>query len=332
MPVRNPRQSGHLTRLDTRLETFAGTSLFNPGSEAASGITYVLDSYVAAGGAAPYAARSVSHQLSSTYTGPLIRVRNATTTVETDIGYVAGTGLRNETEMSDALSGADGTVVTVYDQSGNAYDVTNATPANQPKIWDSVTGALAVGSLMSASCAPLNQGDAGDGWARGDYSGFTGGTNPALTLATWFKFGNGHLVASHVSKIGNSGVVVQLAVRIATPTLSASGGPTIPNGAYRDFTPAETLTNGGYVVMSKGLNANLSAATMRQNGIALSQAAVVAGVPSLAGNLTATAGQALAFNSVMSWNNEIWIPEVSSGAALTALEDFFETLNTLAGV
>lgn len=329
MPARNPNRSGHLTRLDTSLTTFAGTSLYNSGG--AAPFVGAMESYVAAGGAAWYRALSISHRLSSAYTGPLFRVRRSTGG-EQDVPYDAATNQLDTVSLGAFCAGANGFVVTPYDQSGNARDVTQATANDQPKIWDSVTGLLMVGSLPCTTQAPSNQTDTGDGWSRGDYSGFTGGTNPALTLASWFRYTSGHLVAVGISKIGGSGLVVQLAVRLATPTLVASCGPTIPNSQSRDFTPAETLTNGGYVVMQKALNANISAATMRQNGIALSQSAVVAGLPSLAGNLSTVAAQAVGFNFVGNWNSDILIPEVPAGAALTALETSLEAFNVLAGV
>lgn len=83
------------------------------------------------GAAAAYSLRL----LRSTYTGDAIRVRRSSDNTEQDIGFVSG-----ELDTSSLLSfvGTGGTdngfVKTWYDQSGNGYDATQTTAANQPQI------------------------------------------------------------------------------------------------------------------------------------------------------------------------------------------------------
>jgi len=103
----------------------------------------LLDTY--SGAAAAYSLR----QLSSTYSGDSIRVRRESDNTEQNIGFV-----NNELDTSALAtfcSGTDGFVTTWYDQSGNSINATQATAANQPKIYDSVSGVIEVNSKPSIS-------------------------------------------------------------------------------------------------------------------------------------------------------------------------------------
>ena len=93
------------------------------------GFTGLLDAY--SGAAAAYSLR----QLSSTYTGNAIVVRRASDNTTQSIGFV-----NNEldtTSLESFCSGTDGFVTTWYDQSGNGYDMAQATASSQPKIISS---------------------------------------------------------------------------------------------------------------------------------------------------------------------------------------------------
>ena len=91
------------------------------------GITPILDAYSNASYA--YSLR----KLRTAYTGAAIRVRKDTTgQPEQDIGFV-----NNELDtaaLKSFLNARNGFVVTWYDQSGNARNVTQATQAEQPRI------------------------------------------------------------------------------------------------------------------------------------------------------------------------------------------------------
>ena len=83
------------------------------------------------------AAHSVARQLSSTYTGALIRVRRSSDNAEQDIGQVlsnTSTYVLDVAAMETFVGAGDGFVVTMYDQSGNTRDATQATAAIQPQI------------------------------------------------------------------------------------------------------------------------------------------------------------------------------------------------------
>jgi hypothetical protein len=100
------------------------------------------------GGAAAYSLRSVNRE----YVGPIVEVRGNSTE---DV-YLTSNGVVNEDRIAALCTGVDGFVKTWYDQSGNGNDATQATDANQPKIYDSSTGMVlengkpAIGNWLSA--------------------------------------------------------------------------------------------------------------------------------------------------------------------------------------
>jgi hypothetical protein len=97
--------------------------------------TGLLDTY--SGAAAAYSVRL----LDKDYAGSCIRVRRASDNTEQDIGF-DGNGDLDTGALTSFCTGTNGFVKTWYDQSGNAKDATQATTANQPKIYDSSTGVV----------------------------------------------------------------------------------------------------------------------------------------------------------------------------------------------
>jgi hypothetical protein len=93
------------------------------------GFTGLLDDYPNA--AAAYSLR----KLRSAYTGDAIRVRRASDNTEQDIGFVDNE--LDTSALTTFCSGTNGFVKTWYDQSGNGYDATQSTAANQPQIVSS---------------------------------------------------------------------------------------------------------------------------------------------------------------------------------------------------
>jgi hypothetical protein len=89
----------------------------------------LLDTY--SGAAAAYSLRL----LRSAYTGDAIRVRRASDNTEQDIGFVDNE--LDTSALTTFCSGTNGFVMTWYDQSGNGYDATQSTAANQPQIVSS---------------------------------------------------------------------------------------------------------------------------------------------------------------------------------------------------
>ena len=111
--------------------------------------TPLLDTY--SGSAAAYSLRL----LNSSYTGPLIEVRNDSG-VHADIGFTYDGKLNEEALLLHCGSG-NGTVSTWYDQSGNGNDATQGTAANQPQI---VSSGSVIVDLGNKPCLKFS----GDQW------------------------------------------------------------------------------------------------------------------------------------------------------------------------
>jgi hypothetical protein len=78
------------------------------------------------------------------YTGDCIRVRRASDNTEQDIGF---DGIDLDTAaLTTFCTGTDCFIRTWYDQSGNGNDAGTTSTANQPKIYDSSTGVVQMGS------------------------------------------------------------------------------------------------------------------------------------------------------------------------------------------
>lgn len=95
----------------------------------------------------PNAAAAYSlRKLRTAYTGSVIRVRRSSDNAEQDIGFDSFDNLDTST-LSTFVGANNGFVTTWYDQSGNGYDATQATAANQPQIVSS-------GSVISKGIRP----------------------------------------------------------------------------------------------------------------------------------------------------------------------------------
>jgi hypothetical protein len=99
----------------------------------------LLDTYPNA--AAAYSVR----KLRIAYTGSAIRVRRSSDNTEQDIGF-SGANL-DTSALTTFCSGTNGFVTTWYDQSGNGYNATQTTAANQPQIVSS-------GSVLTTNGKP----------------------------------------------------------------------------------------------------------------------------------------------------------------------------------
>lgn len=96
-----------------------------PGS-AGTPYTYPLDEV--GGATAAYSMR----KLSSTYSGPVIRVRRSSDNTEQDISF-SGNDL-DGASLSAFIGAGNGFVTTWYDQSGSGFNFTQTVAANQPAI------------------------------------------------------------------------------------------------------------------------------------------------------------------------------------------------------
>lgn len=116
---------GKVSGIDwANLASVAGVSKANiakvAGVEAPAGASYILDLYPGAG-----VAYSICRKLRNDYSGNAIRIRRASDSSETDIGF-DGSGNSDAASIESFCSGTTGAVVTIYDQSGNGYDLTTS--------------------------------------------------------------------------------------------------------------------------------------------------------------------------------------------------------------
>ena len=139
----------------------------------------LLDSYP--GASAAYSVRL----LKSDYTGSAIRVRRSSDNAEQDIGFSGG---NLDTSALTSFCGAgNGFVTTWYDQSGNGYNTTQGTAANQPQIVSS-------GSVLTTNGKPS--------------ANFDGSNDFLATTGTPFSATETTLIA--VSKLNNVGPYLRL--------------------------------------------------------------------------------------------------------------------------
>jgi hypothetical protein len=89
------------------------------------------------------AAHSMTRALYAAYAGNLFQVRRASDGKTQDIGVTAAGGFVNMTTLTTFCTGTTCAVSILYDQSGNANDLPQATPANQPTVdyWPTSTNA-----------------------------------------------------------------------------------------------------------------------------------------------------------------------------------------------
>lgn len=106
--------------------------------------SYLLDTY--SGSSGSYSLR----KLSSTYSGNCIRVRRSSDNTEQNIGFVAN--VLDTASLLTFCGAGNGFVTTWYDQSGNAYNLTQTTAASQPQIVSS-------GVVLLSNTKPIIQTD-----------------------------------------------------------------------------------------------------------------------------------------------------------------------------
>lgn len=89
-----------------------------------------------------FVAYSVARKLSSTYTGSALRVKRSNDNSEQDIGF--SNNILDTSALSSFVGANTGTVVTLYDQSGNGVDLTGGGTNGGPTI-------VSAGTLVTSS-------------------------------------------------------------------------------------------------------------------------------------------------------------------------------------
>ena len=131
--------------------------------------TGLLDLYPNA--AAAYSVR----KLRSAYTGSAIRVRRSSDNTEQDIGFVDN--VLDRSSLTTFCGSGNGFVTTWYDQSGNGYNATQTTAANQPQIVSS-------GSVILQGTKPTLRLDGTNDFL--DASGVTTGNPKSIFIPSKF--------------------------------------------------------------------------------------------------------------------------------------------------
>ena len=126
--VYNSNQSTNRTAIESNINSYY--SIYTPTWQGTG--TALLDLYPSA--AAAYSLRN----LSSTYTGPLVRVRRSSDNTEQDI-YGTLAGQLDTASLLSFVGAGNGFISKWYDQSGNARDLVQVTTTIQPKIVNSGT-------------------------------------------------------------------------------------------------------------------------------------------------------------------------------------------------
>lgn len=122
-------------------------------------------------------------KINSVYTGSAIRVRRSTDNVEQDIGFNASGDL-NTADLVSFIGGASGFITTWYDQSGNFFNITQATAANQPRIVNA-------GTIDLLGSRPSIRGDATDLLLGGDAFGGSANEVEIFIVTNIYDISNG---------------------------------------------------------------------------------------------------------------------------------------------
>lgn len=294
--------------------------------------TGIVDTLLAAGDTVNFAV-SCGYQL-TTAGGNNVRVRRASDNVEADIAIDTTTHLLDAAALAAHCTTNDGFIVTLYDRSGNARDYTNATTAEQPKIYDGATGIVLSSSLPVAT---LNGGAGatgnGDGWARGDSAGYTG--NQAFCI---FFFG-ATAVDTYTRCLihfgGASGTTMMFRHDLTVGDLMLNREAGSATGtSFRTFTEATAVSTLSDYIIQSAAAGQVAQATLEQRGSALAQSSA-GGTATFNTGVTASAiganmNQAMGMTG--SWSCAIGLNALPSAAGLTALRAFGATLRTTAGV
>jgi len=103
------------------------------------------------------------YQLRTAYTANLLKVRRSSDNTTQDVGFVSSTGALDTAALLSFCGSGDGFIDTLYDQTGNARNWTQATQANQPQIVSSGAVITGLGGLPSVQFDGTNDGLAGSG-------------------------------------------------------------------------------------------------------------------------------------------------------------------------
>jgi hypothetical protein len=290
----------------------------------------VVDGLVAAGATVRYAV-SHAYQLTTTAANQVL-VRRASDDATAAIGIDSTTHLIDSAALAAHCGASDGFAVTLYDRGGNARDFTNATPGEQPKIYDGATGILRVSALPVAQLTGGAGGSgSGKGWARGDGAGYS------ATDAVCVFYVGSFTDVSGFSRIAVAlGTAATLGWSLRVPlgnpiSIGRSGGAT--DGSYQRYTAGTAISAlSGYVARIGSGTPALSTSALRQRGIELAQDTPNSNTMSLsptAASIGSSSAQAAGVTG--DFVAAIGLAAPPDAAQLAVLDAFDAALGTLAG-
>lgn len=213
----------------------------------------------------PNAAYSFA-RLSLAYQGPICKVRRASDNTTLDCWSIS--------DISAFCAGTNGFIATWYDQSGNGRHVTQAVNADQPKVFDSATGLIRVGSTVCA---------AGDGAATflkiaASSLGFLNA--PAMTFAMLTRFDGTLSSQAGSQQVGGANDADPNCWQ-CQPRADLTQWVPRWSGLVERFTPNPAVTVWQYIVTKIALNANGNTLIARTNKNNLVLATPASGTPAI---------------------------------------------------
>lgn len=213
---------------------------------------------------APRALYCFSARLLTSYTGPLFRLRRTSDNAETDIDYVAGTNLCDETAITDFAFGTSAYAMTLYDQSGGGRDVTTATTTRQPLVYGG-----SITKIDSAVAAAYDVTD--DELERGDALGLSG----AIALSVWSVWTTATAAGQpgmfSIGTVAAGGLMEQYC-ESSNVKISLSIG-----GARRIFTSPNVNSGTNNTIARLAAGAGIGTSKMMHNAVELAEDSVVNG-------------------------------------------------------
>jgi hypothetical protein len=215
--------------------------------------------------------------LRSTYAGAVLRVRREDNDAEADIPQALGRP--SIADLTAHCAGTNGFVVNIYDSSGNARTLSQATEANQYKVYDSVTGPVLVNGHLAALATGSNK-----FLRRADNCGVSGTGAKSMALC-YRPSGTGIGVFGLVGSTSGPGTGWQNQATTPSATQLTHG----LEGSSRTFTATDYVGVIQRVVTRLQASGTAGQVRLRQNGVELSELSSVN--PSTASNLTSVQTQ-----------------------------------------
>ncbi len=257
--------AGSVTGLSPSTAYDFRVSAIGPGGESATSsvvtATTATPAYLASQTGVTPAASYGLRKLISSYSGPAIRVRRSTDNLETDIGFLADSGLDTSALLAHVGTGS-GYVTKMYDQGGtSARDLIQSTLALQPPIVES-------GSVVTKNGNPAMRlnGSAGYRLASGSPFMFAAGaistlgvyTAPSGPLTETFLFGefNSSGSSAYIPADWTSSSAPRFAITDQEPSYTPVTGTAVTNdGGLHQIS---TTDSGSVISIFVDANANAS--------------------------------------------------------------------------